>query len=485
MKVKLILFALFYLNLLNGQKHDYIWTLGTGNTFVDSIHGGTDIDFNYSPPQVKYVNRPTKFLYLTSSMSDFDGSLLYYSNGCSVINRNQQTLINGNALNPGNLFDKWCTGNNGYYVLLQSIINLPFINNNDKFGMFHLGGIEIKGLLNARINACYYSEIDIAAENGRGVLLRKNIPIITDTLGGFIKAVKHSDGQSWWIIAVGRNTNIYYRIKFFDGQIEGPYEQLVEDTCKNPNNTGQAVFSPDGSMYAHFDPWTGLIIYDFDRGTGLLKKREKIDFWYNPNSDFYYGGLSFSPNGRFLYLSTEKIMYQFDLTQTPIKNSRTILDSIDGSMSPYLITFLYHELAPDGKIYISSGNSVNLWGVINQPDEKGFACDFKQHNFRLATLNFWSIPNFPNYRLGPLVLTESIESNAYLITPNPASLHFAYDNLDKPGVLRIYNQHGQQVLFQKLSPYYHIVYVNKLPIGMYFTSLEVSGKIYWDKLLKI
>lgn len=90
----------------------------------------------------------------------------------------------------------------------------------------------------------------------------------------------------------------------------------------------------------------------------------------------------------------------------------------------------------------------------------------------------------PNYRLGPLVLTESIESNAYLITPNPASLHFAYDNLDKPGVLRIYNQHGQQVLFQKLSPYYHIVYVNKLPIGMYFTSLEVSGKIYWDKIVE-
>ncbi len=485
MKIWLIFYLLTFLGQINAQKHDYIGTLGTGNTFVDSIHGGTDIDFSYSPPQVRYIDRSTKFYYVTSSMSDFNGNLLYYSNGCSVINSKQQTLINGNGLSPGNLRDKWCTGNYGYYVLLQSIVNLPFISNHDKFGMFHLGGIEIKGLLNARINACYYSEIDMSEENGRGALIKKNIPVITDTLGGFIKAVKHADGKSWWIIADGRNTDVYYRIKFLDGQIEGPYAQVVDDTCKNPNNTGQAVFSPDGSTYAHFDPWTGLIIYDFNRASGLLKKREKIDFWYDPNLSFYYGGLSFSPNGKLLYLSTDKNLYQFDLTQTPIRDTRIFLDTIDGFMSPYLITFLYHELAADGKIYISSGNSVNYWGVINNPDERGFACDFRQHSFKLATLNFWCIPNFPNYRLGPLVSTKSDGNIDYLITPNPTSYHFAYDNLDKPGILRMYNQEGHQVLFQKLSPYYHIVYVNQLAAGMYFTSLEVDGKFYWDKLLKI
>lgn len=485
MRSNFIIIFCIYSIAINCQKHDYIWTLGTGNQFVDSINGGTDIDFNYSPPRVRYIDRKTKFYYITSSMSDKEGNLLYFSNGCSVINSNQQILINGEGLNPGNLANYWCSGNRGYYVLSQSIINLPFNNDLNKYGMFHLGGIEIPGLSNARINACYYSEIDISIDNGRGALLKKNVPIVADTLGGFIKAVKHADGISWWILTAGRMNKLYHRFKFKDGLIEGPYVQQVEDTCKNPNITGQAVFSPDGSKYAHFDPWTGLIIYDFDRQSGLLSKKEKIDFWYDPNLDYYYGGISFSPNGRFLYLSIEKNLYQYDLTQLPIRNSRLFIDTIDGFSSPFLITFLYHELAPDGKIYISSGNSVNTWGVINNPDEQGLLCNFKQHSFKLATLNFWCIPNFPNYRLGPLVSTENMDSKNYTLTFNNSENFFSYESFDKPGLVRLFDLNGVQVLYRKINPSYPIVKINHLLNGIYFVSLEVEGKSYWCKIIKL
>ncbi|MFN8279238.1 MAG: hypothetical protein U0V49_03045 [Saprospiraceae bacterium] len=100
-------------------------------------------------------------------------------------------------------------------------------------------------------------------------------------------------------------------------------------------------------------------------------------------------------------------------------------------------------------------------------------------------MNYWCIPNFPNYRLGPLVSTKEESIHHYEIAPNPVANHFSYDQLDKPGVLRMYNQQGEQVLFQKLSPYYHIVYVEQLPVGIYNTSLEVQGKLYWGKLVKI
>lgn len=481
--MRIIIICLHLFIGVSAQKHDFVWTLGTGNTFVDSIHGGTDLDFKYSPVQVRYINRETKFYYTNSSMSDIDGNLLYYTNGCSVINKNQETLINGTGINSGNLYDEWCL-TEGYYVLLQSVISLPFNNNKSKFGLFHLSGLKISNSSNIRRIPCYYSEIDMSNENGRGELIRKNVPIITDTLSDFIKAVKHSDGKSWWIIGAGRTNNIYYRIKFNDGKIEGPYLQTVDDTCKNPNGTGQAVFSPDGRIYAHFDPWTGLIIYDFDRETGLLSKREKIDFWDNPNLDFYRGGLSFSPNGKLLYLSTTKYMYQFDLEQTPIKDTRMFLDSIDGFSSPFVITFLYHELAPDGKIYISSGNSVNYWGVINNPDERGPSCNFKQHSFKLATLNFWCLPNFPNYRLGPSLASKDNSKYRYKLSPNPIKQHFSFDQLDKNGVLKIFDQNGHLVHFQKLSPYYNIIYVNHLVPGIYFTSLEVESKLYWEKFIK-
>jgi hypothetical protein len=40
--------------------------------------------------------------------------------------------------------------------------------------------------------------------------------------------------------------------------------------------------------------------------------------------------------------------------------------------------------------------------VIHSPDEPGEACQYQQHGITLPTYNSKSIPNHPNYRLGPL-----------------------------------------------------------------------------------
>jgi hypothetical protein len=60
------------------------------------------------------------------------------------------------------------------------------------------------------------------------------------------------------------------------------------------------------------------------------------------------------------------------------------------------------QLAPDGKIYSSSTNSVSSLHVIHSPDEPGLACQYQQHGIELPTRNTFSMPTFPNYRLGPL-----------------------------------------------------------------------------------
>ncbi len=64
--------------------------------------------------------------------------------------------------------------------------------------------------------------------------------------------------------------------------------------------------------------------------------------------------------------------------------------------------FFLHQLGPDGKIYISPWGGTNRIHVINNPDSLGLACDFVQAGITLPYVaSNSSIPNFPNYDLGP------------------------------------------------------------------------------------
>jgi hypothetical protein len=60
------------------------------------------------------------------------------------------------------------------------------------------------------------------------------------------------------------------------------------------------------------------------------------------------------------------------------------------------------QLGPDGKIYAACASGVKSFHVIHNPDEKGLNCDYQQHGVALPTYNAFSIPSFPNFRLGPL-----------------------------------------------------------------------------------
>ncbi|MEO8590451.1 MAG: hypothetical protein ABI432_13835, partial [Flavobacteriales bacterium] len=60
------------------------------------------------------------------------------------------------------------------------------------------------------------------------------------------------------------------------------------------------------------------------------------------------------------------------------------------------------QLAPDGKIYISTGNGTQHLHVIHTPDEPGLACNMEQHGIALPRYFSNSLPNHPNYHLGPV-----------------------------------------------------------------------------------
>ncbi|MBK6642337.1 MAG: hypothetical protein IPG39_14480 [Bacteroidetes bacterium] len=71
------------------------------------------------------------------------------------------------------------------------------------------------------------------------------------------------------------------------------------------------------------------------------------------------------------------------------------------------------HLAADGKIYITSGNSVIDMHYINHPDSAGIACDVQQHALPLPCYAWRGNVYHPNYYLGcdttlgcPCLLTD-------------------------------------------------------------------------------
>ncbi|MCC6461882.1 MAG: PKD domain-containing protein [Saprospiraceae bacterium] len=137
---------------------------------------------------------------------------------------------------------------------------------------------------------------------------------------------------------------------------------------------------------------------DFDRCNGILSNFRII----HQIGPVGAGGLAVSPSGQYLYTSGGGRLYQYNLWSADIEGSRQLIATYDGFKSPFATGFYQGHLAPDGKIYFSTGSTNNVMHIIHYPDRPGPACGVEQHGLLLPALMGFSAPNFANYRLGPL-----------------------------------------------------------------------------------
>jgi hypothetical protein len=242
--------------------------------------------------------------------------------------------------------------------------------------------------------------IDMSKNNGLGRVVNRKIPVVHDTLIlGNLQAVRHANGRDWWIINFKRGSNKYYRVLIDPRGIHNL--GIVEVELPIVNGAGSSVFSPDGKKYVIYtalDNTSGswLNIFDFNRCTGYLSNQIQI------KGIARYGGVAISPNSRFLYNNKSDTAFQYDLWTADILASRKVVAVYDGFRDPFPVTFYMMQLAPDGKIYSSATSGARFLHVIHRPDEEGMACQYQQHGIQLYKYNDFSVPNFPNYRLGPL-----------------------------------------------------------------------------------
>ncbi len=223
-----------------GPKHDYVWTLGYGNS-SDSTFGGTNIDFNFSPPDAYYVYRDMDIHQANGSICDQEGNLLFYTNGCFIADRNNQLMPNGDSLNAGFFYDAKCdhTG----YPGTQNILILPQPGQIGRYFVFHqrqnfTPDVE---LITDRL---LYTIVDMNLNNGLGAVVEKNVPAISEVLYyGHLTAVKHANGVDWWIICAKRKSNVYFSLLLTAEGVEGPFEQTIgKVTTKEGEGSGRSNF---------------------------------------------------------------------------------------------------------------------------------------------------------------------------------------------------------------------------------------------------
>jgi len=256
---------------------------------------------------------------------------------------------------------------------------------------------------------------------------KKKEIIIPDTISiSGISAVQHANGQDWWVIVKNQNDNIYH-ITLIDES--GPHLEhsqeigMLEYITSNGNTT---KINRQGNLFATFDPFIGLELLSFDRGTGLFEEYHFEPSWI----DAYFeisADIEFSPSGDYLYIAQIDTLSQIDLRapKSEFLASKKVVGIYDGFLDPFPTNFWQMQNAPNGKIYMSMRNSSKFLHVIHAPDEEGEACDFRQHDFELPTVNARAMPYFPNYRLGAdstlLAQEEVIYKDIVMkLYPNPA-----------------------------------------------------------------
>jgi len=400
MKMKKFFFLLglmfFSCSILLSQddRRDFTWILGYPPNLPAQGFGGTKIDFESGLPDISYFNISYPFSGY-SLISNTYGELLFYSNGCHVLNANHQIMEDGTPINPGYFFNSYCLNGSTAYPSWQGIIALPFPSSLDTYALLHLRSIYPDGAL--PLSELMMTTIDMTANNGLGRVVSKNQLVGDDTYSFYLTVVRHGNGRDWWIVPTeddGLNYNAYHFSP------EGIGEKVsTPNSDPNPGYTaGQIAFSPDGSWFADCIGENQIRLSRFDRCSGIFYNHQKYVF---PDDTVTAMGVAFSPSSNRMYVSAQTRIYQFDLEADDVWASRQTVAIYDGFEFPpgFASTFFQAMLAPDNKIYLTATNGTKFLHIIHAPDSLGQACMVQQHGLELATFHAFMVPNFPYFRL--------------------------------------------------------------------------------------
>jgi hypothetical protein len=388
--------------ILSQIKGDYIWVGGIEWYPDETKVNGHITDFNVTGFLPKQQDIRYGFTGNNTSICDNDGNLLFYTNGCAVMNRYHEVMPNGDSINAGQWFDIYCKNCLYGYPGFQNSIILKDPKNEDGYYLIHTKVIYFPLVADsAQLN---YTYIDMSLDGGKGDVIVKNVKIYNrhDFIFSYLTAIQDYN-KNWWIII----PKIGDKYLTFQLGLDGINLISEQETFQNFNrekssSAGTAKFSPDGTKYALYNYNDQLHIYDFDRATGILSNHKKIEIYHPDSIDRslpLFSSVEWSPNGRFVYCASSEKLHQVDTWASNPENGVRHIADYNGALDPFPTRLFLMAQGPDCRIYMTPKNGSYSLHVINKPDETGTACDFVQNAIKLPNSNSGTLPNFPRFRV--------------------------------------------------------------------------------------
>lgn len=331
------------------------------------------------------------------SISDADGNLLFFSDGMTIWDKNMDIMTNGSGL----------TGNKSS---AQSGIIFPYPYNPTKYIAVSLGERQADNLS--------YSVVDMSQGGGLGAVdaTYKNILLTGQSglLGESVAAVRHSNRNDFWIVAVGRNTTSPNYLNVWKVTSTGVqttrHSSISVNATTTPSQPGGYIkFTSDGQHFVWIDFGNRFFVYgDFNPSTGIISNVRVRSGALSETSPYGNGyGVDFSPSGKYLYLTyapgsvgtsaiTGLLVFDFEAllaTSTPntvnpivsITNAASITDGVTDHFGAI-------QTGPDGRMYIPRFNSTGMF-VIDNPEDPSNMKMYKINDL-LTARGVWGLPNF-------------------------------------------------------------------------------------------
>ena len=341
-----------------------------------------------------------------TSISDGNGDLLFYTDGRTVYDRNNNQMPNGFGLA-------------GDSSSTQSALIVPKPQDPDIYYIFTVDTVFFEDT-DVGFN---YSEVDMTLNGGNGDVVQKNINLLQDSTEKISAVLKDCETQSIWVvtlsspfgIAVPSNTPGFNTFHAFEVTAAGVNTTAVTSpaSVNISDQRGYLKFSPNGRQLACANSNNGLLLYNFDTATGIVSSPADFPLQLNinalNNAVFPYG-VEFSQSGQYLYVSSSNNFFapnnpsqnnnpanhfaslvQFDVTATDIQASQVLIDQRSSYRSAL-------QLGPNGKIYRTTSSTYNngtpFLSVINNPEAKGLLCDYEDKAIALINNSRQGLPPF-------------------------------------------------------------------------------------------
>jgi hypothetical protein len=455
-KNAIFLFLLFTFQAAFTQNSNSIWVFG------DSA----GIDFSNVTNPVP-ISSGMDGRGSCSSIADSNGNLILYTAVLGYLNTGWNTRI----FNAQHQILQNCDSITGEAWYNENI-TIPRPTHYNQFYTFSVG------LYPPYNQGCFYSISDMNMNLGQGSVIKQNIKINNATSGDCLTAVKHGNGQDWWVInKYSKTSSPNHFNRFFIYHVKGdsvyaPITQNFNDATDS--DFQRIIWHPSYNKFMLINPAGYMAEFNFDRCTGIITFDRNIFPEQTSNYNRYFWEGAYSPSGNLFYVSTTGVyitdtlyLFQYNLNATNIPLSCDTLERFIHPIGPGAL-----RLAPDDKIYFSRAYESGLFGypyqdsvrnyinenlsVINYPDSIGAPCGYSPFSFYLGgKRTYYGLPNNPYYDLGALAASpcdtitsmKKVSPNSYTTKffPNPTTSFvtvYCSNKFSENSKLEIYNSIG-------------------------------------------